>query len=88
MTLDDYKLEFENLFSEFKTVSHVIPSKPVEGFMTAKEFRDKYELIVMKLDDESFIALLKQWENIKHFNVIIQAILSVLSSEKRRRELK
>jgi len=40
MTLDDYNIEFKNLFSEFKIVSHVIPSKLVEGFMTYKEFRD------------------------------------------------
>ena len=83
MTLDDYNIEFKNLFSEFKIVSHVIPSKLVEGFMTYKEFRDKYELIVMKLDDVSFIELLKIYEKPKHFNIIIQAQLAVFSSEKK-----
>jgi len=88
MTLDDYNIEFKNLFSEFKIVSHVIPSKLVEGFMTYKEFRDKYELIVIKLDDVSFIELLNIYEKPKHFNIIIQAQLAVFSSEKKRRKIK
>lgn len=75
---------FHQLLSTVKGVSHSINNEE-KGYFSYTEFRTLYLEILEKCSLEELECVAKGFENLKYFNIIIQAQLSAIDIEFSRR---
>jgi len=86
MNIDEYNQSFLDLIREAKTVSHC-SDRPEVGHMSSTDFCNRICELLAQLSDDDFSTFATKIKFSKHFNVIIQAQVSALNRESRRRGL-
>ena len=83
MTIDEYYQSFYELLRGAKTVGH--STYQVDEGMSYVDFRDQVCELLSRLSDDDFRIFATKLKCSKHWNVIIQAQVSAVNSEAKKR---